>query len=199
MGEYLTTHTGTRIKLGTCETLYYVRYDEVLLESAINKPFAEYLDPKGTWIYRFPNPLEDGESVDAANSREPFGYPIFNVSGIDIAHEDVCLPCGCDGAYNINVFVACPASNGIKSYRVSQNGAAHPIKITGERIRENVKGLYTICECGYCGAAFGLDEKEAELLKAAILAHEPIEDQPKPNSWYKQFAARIKARIPIES
>jgi len=70
MGEYISVDGIGQIKLGTCESLYYVRYTDLarwVREGRThqvdgNDEPAEYL--KGAYRFRFPFPDEDSENVD---------------------------------------------------------------------------------------------------------------------------------------
>lgn len=200
MGEYITTHSGDRVKLGTCEHLMYVRKDEVESEAKVNMAIREYLDPACNWIYRFPWPQEDGQLVECAGGRDPFGYGnfVFTCDDLEIEHQDIVPHIKVSGthAYQVNVWIPCPASKGF-NFKTSVGGPSHPFKIIGERVKPGQ--CYTVFACGYCDQWFSLgdDEGDPEALdkiKAAILACEQREDRDKPDTWHKKVTARIKAR-----
>lgn len=53
MGEYARrVQDGQEVKIGTCETLYYLRYDQ--------RKQVDYNFGKEKWFWRIPTPKEDG-------------------------------------------------------------------------------------------------------------------------------------------
>lgn len=196
MGEYIKTSSGGNVKLGTCEHLMYVRLDELEQEARENQSAREYLDQSCNWIYRFPWPQEDGQSIDQADEREPFDYGqfIFACDDVEVEHQEIATHISANHSYGLNVMIPCPAG---KDFDLKRNHGAtfHPFKIIGERVRPGQ--LYTVFACGYCDQWFSLGPDEGaslEKIKAAVLAHELREDRDKPDTWHKKVTARLRLR-----
>ncbi len=145
MGEYIRID-GEELKLGTCEDLYYVTYDQAreLLTRAVqvpgNLPPREYLDPKHQWRYRFPFPEEDGR---AAGSFDDFnkGRVFSCLPGAPFAlspdnHDTICVSISLggvrgSGCHNVNTRVACPASGRLDRHSPID---AWPVEIVQQRL-----------------------------------------------------------------
>jgi hypothetical protein len=194
MGEYITTNNGNKIKLGTCEHLMYVRKDEVESEALVNSAIREYLDPKCSWIYRFPWPQEDGQMIACAGEREPFDYGhfVFACDDLEVEHQEIAKHVSAGHSYGLNVMIPCPAGKDFNLKR-SLGDTFHPFRIIGERVKPGQ--YYTVFACGYCDQWFSLEEEEGiEKIRQAILACEPREERDKPDTWYKKVVARLRAR-----
>jgi hypothetical protein len=71
MGEYI-LHNGDYLKIGTCETLHYVTYFDMvrLAQSPLTKTapansrIYDYLEERYGWHYRFPFPDEDETPIE---------------------------------------------------------------------------------------------------------------------------------------
>lgn len=184
MGEYVTTNSGGKVKLGTCEHLMYVRKDEVESEAKINRAARDYVDPKCNWIYRFPWPQEDGQLIECSGEREPFDYGhfVFTCDDLEIEHQEIAKHVSANNSYRLNVMIPCPAGKDFDLKR-SYGQAFHPFRIIGERVKPGQ--CYTVFACGYCDQWFslGVDEEDGQALekiKAAILACEPQEERDTP-------------------
>ena len=147
MGEYIGIN-GEQMKLGTCEDLYYVTYDQArqLLTRAVqvpgNLPPREYLDPKHQWRYRFPFPEEDGRAAglfDDFNKGRVFsclpGAP-FALSPDN--HDTICVSIalggvGGIGGHNVNTRVACPASGRLDRHSPIDSW---PVEIVQQRLMQ---------------------------------------------------------------
>ena len=117
------------VKAGTCTNWRYVRRSECLkwlpfdggngadIKAAINN---------GKLLYRFPFPDEDAGGAnnpktsqiinfDAINKRDMFRTFSFRCEGIEVLHQDRCIPVSVVGesAPHINIFVKCPASGNL--------------------------------------------------------------------------------------
>ncbi|MFH0753080.1 MAG: hypothetical protein V2A70_00770 [Candidatus Omnitrophota bacterium] len=171
MGEYVKINNKT-IKLGTCEDLYYVRFDQ-LKENLVlmhqvdgnDKP-EEYLNPKNGYRYRFPFPDEDIRKIgeyEKFNRGLLIGVPYEILDGVE--HGKICVPTSCQGAYNVNQYVSCPADPSFKITCSAKTDRA-PLEIIQQKQVDDQ--LWTVCRCGWCGRAFRLDQEAAMKLCAAI-------------------------------
>jgi len=202
MGEYGLV-SGERVKLGTCEDMYYLRADQV----AQVQRDSHSLDVKDPEVqaeirFRFPWPDEDnvrpGEfetferAVGLYGVQPPEGVEHHSVQFVAQAGYLVSLPC--------------PESTNLKplGITVHRNGFPGPVKIVQQAYREGV--LAVICQCGGCGAKYNLPTlAEAEPVIVACraeadqLAHQhrvgAHRDSPMDGAvaWWHGVADRIAA------
>lgn len=177
MGEYVNGW-----KIGTCEELYYIRYDElmrlknqgVVNRSVGNLSVEEYLDEKHAWRYRFPFPNEDRQfdemGLEACGKRNYTDAIVLPspVGLIECEHKTICKgiqPVNLSG-YNVNVFLPCPM-DGNKAKAVSMSPRTYDIwQIVAERCIDGKP--VTVMRCGYCGNTFRLGVDEAKRIRSFI-------------------------------
>lgn len=197
MGEYLNLPNGDSYKLGTCESLYYARRDEI--EKALPRypELREYLKP--IFRYRFPWPEEDGHLLmqRPPHYNEPFKTHGFNCSlpPEQAEHEDVTFNTSNlqrsnkDTGYQFNIWIPCPNADNTK-FNLKSNPRHARYLIIAQKYTDQGEPI-TVCACDYCGAMFRLTAKSAELVRQAILDQESRADKDNPHSWYKLLAERI--------
>jgi len=162
MGEYA-TYQGHEIKIGTCENMYYLRYDDRHLVRQVRGS----LDAATTMnlFWRLPLPAEDAcgpggyagiqDSVELRRGDEWFRSPdLAECAGkISMTH-----PCG----YTLRV----PCYHGEK---LPGSGGDHGIKWQHGApracyglvsIKNTVDGMRPIVECRHCGKCFRLEWSE---------------------------------------
>lgn len=170
MGEYIGIN-GTTVKLGTCEDLYYVRYEE--LEHVIasgwtkkregNLEPRDYLSTEG-FRYRFPFPEEDGQYwtkwMERAHDKGlVVGVPP-KLSEMD--HDGIWHGVNANGGFNVNVNLPCPATKAFKKLKASPMPEHFPLAIKQQRrIGEE---LWLVVACGWCGHKVRLDAVGAAVL-----------------------------------
>jgi hypothetical protein len=176
------------VKLGTCEHLMYVRYDEIIKGArttyGTNKSIGnlerleDYADPKGRWIYRFPKPKEDGQSWTMAVYRNPYDYIKFTVpDDFEMPHKNIIQINIKEYVFNLN---GCPLSLGLSPIN---NHGKIPVNIVGERIVKDAE-LYTIFSCGLCDKWFSCPEEEIEIFRKELISQ-----------GMPEVANRIKTRL----
>ena len=192
MGEYA-MYKGERIKIGTCEDMYYLRADQA---PKVRKVSGS-LDPNAREeqeIIRFRFPWPDEDQV------EPGAFESFDravgLSG------DIPFPEGLEH-HSVQfwaqgpgylVSLPCPegpaASHGLHVHR---NGFGGRVKIVQQAYRVGV--LAVICECGGCGARFNLPTwAGAEPVIVACRAEaDKAERQGNSRAWWDTIADRIAA------
>lgn len=180
MGEYATFNR-QRIKIGTCETMYYLRADQrhlIHAEAGNVDPTAE--DDLKYIRFRFPFPDED--------DHHPGDFENYNRSH---PIRDVPLPEGVEH-YNVQFsappgyLISLPCPEGTpspKGVTIHRNGMVGPLAVSGQALRGEVWAV--ICTCRGCGALFNmptLDEAQ------------PIIDslREKGGSFNKKMADRIQ-------
>jgi hypothetical protein len=183
MGEYVED-----FKLGTCESLYYVRYQDVKQIASIHPQAKTYLDHSKGWLYRFPFPDEDKTSGLFPNYENPYNYgleifvPHDTVESDPKFHNEICHSINMNGGHNINVFNPCPYSEDFKNvkhshdydeglfHKDSQDRKYRVIKIRFIKFIQNGGGWVqdTVFECGYCGSMFRVGAETKSRIKDFI-------------------------------
>ncbi len=166
MGEYI-NFMGQHLKIGTCEDLTDVTYEELkyMVEHGATKAPGgaepkEYLTGDG-WRYRFPFPSDNRSDLDKGVAvTVPVGWQMDG-------HERICLPLYArSGGYGINVFVPCPLGQDAKPEMFSAGPHARIVEIAQQRVVEG--HLWTVVRCPYCQQKWRLTPEEAAQLVAHI-------------------------------
>lgn len=115
MGEYASID-GHEVKLGTCESMYYVRRDEVALWAASgrfkelpgNAGAEDYLRAPLHW--RFPFPHEDGQKPGDAGfeNRRYTDCVTLDAGGLVLDHSRVAVRVPVSGGWETGVSIPCP-------------------------------------------------------------------------------------------
>lgn len=159
MGEYAFTRSGERIKIGTCESMYYLRADQV--------PQLQSSDIGDHWDqvrFRFPFPDEDNVRPGAF---EPFERA-YRVDGVDVdrsqfTHYNIQFRAESHG-YLLSV--PCPEANGtddngmsvmVGGLKVARNGFRGSTFLVQQRIWAGK--LVAVFQCA-CGAAYRVETLE---------------------------------------
>lgn len=168
MGEYATLD-GSAVKIGTCEDMYYLRWDQ--------RDRITGYDFDGTERFRFPFPWEDGiepgSFVDAFESFKLDGFePPTEVEHGTVQFTApngylVSLPCpeGSETAYTLG---ACEpgANNGLHKVTVHRNGYGGPASLIQQAWRGG--RLVGIAKCNGCGAIYRLEDGYEQAAAASI-------------------------------
>jgi hypothetical protein len=186
MGEYIKLGgSDAAVKLGTCEDLEYITYDEMQWAvahgakrySSSNLEPSGYLDPACGWHYRWPftsehtGGLRTPLTAERIASRGCSRSLTVDVTGLPIvlAHRSsvVFERKGEDG-FPYRVELPCPqdeerfGASGAKRIEYGVQGVR--LQIVGEKLMPDGT-LQTLIRCPVCGALCRLDEREAELLR----------------------------------
>lgn len=150
MGEYA-LYNGERIKIGTCESLYYLRADQAHLVKPV-KGSINPLEDLDAIRFRFPFPNEDdiapGCFSDAFKSQGIYGVPV----PVGVEHNRVQFT----STRGYLASLVCPEvslKDGCK--HIARNGNPGPVRIVQQRFWQGK--LVLVCECGGCGAAYRLE------------------------------------------
>jgi hypothetical protein len=182
MGEYIELD-GRSYKIGTCESLYYCRYDDLCewvraargAHSPGNDEPREYL--KGAYRFRFPFPDEDGpeaERIDAYCRQYDRGVTFAAPAELfaDVEHSDLCrwiVPGGIEYA-GLNVFIPCPAGPDFGELKHSPTPTAHYLQVKQQRPFEGA--LWAVVGCAWCGSLWRLTAERARILAEYIITPE---------------------------
>ena len=182
MGEYILLD-GRPHKIGTCEDLYYCRYDDLrgwlgagrAAKMDGNLQPGEYLD--GAFRFRFPFPDEDGidGALRAALDAYDRGVTVRAPAALlaDVEHQSVSWylrPTGLDMG-GLNVFVPCPYSPDFDTVSHSAVGDVRFVRIVQQRPIDGA--LWTVVGCAFCAALWRLPREHAVLLAECIRADHP--------------------------
>lgn len=175
MGEYA-TYKGSSVKIGTCEDMYYLRYDQrdaVTHERNSVDPVAD----APALRFRFPFPDEDGIEPGsskfhdngfhrgiAVNGYEmPTGVDHSSVQFVAQAGYNVCLPCPESEKYTDN---ARGARSLTAEINVHRNGFSGSVQLVAQKFVEGV-GVVPILRCGGCGAMWR-EQEPAKIEELAV-------------------------------
>jgi hypothetical protein len=191
MGEYAKVKgTGERIKIGTCESMYYLRADQ----AGQVWPVRGSVDPVGDRFeirFRFPFPDEDGRSPGnfAKGNGEDFDRD-YRVSGVTVpagvdhrsvqftARNGYLLSIPCPESIHGEAFTMFPLDaeqmpTELLTVKIGKNGYGGAVGITSQKwVAADEYGperLVTVCKCRGCGALYRLHAwKDAEPVVVAI-------------------------------
>ncbi len=202
MGEYA-SYQGEDVKIGTCEDMYYLRFEQRRLVNFItgNVDVKDYQTVLGL-RFRFPWPDED--------NIEPGG---FEDSDRSVWIPGATIPEGVDhgtvqfSAPGYNCSLPCPESGGEPSVKVFRNGFGGAVRLVRQKLLADGR-LVPILKCGGCGHLWR-SEDDAEIEELATLLR--AEGQRRKNDrwtasgervghrWWNEIADRMLAGAGIVS
>jgi len=211
MGEYVKLD-GEVMKLGTCEDLYYARFEncQQQLHRAEkqdgNLDPLEYLNPKYGWRYRFPFPEEDGlgfGNYDEYDKGRSVGVPgdspaVLPPNGHGNYTHGFSVK---SGGYQVNLAIPCPASGKLAEMGLKASPIGKcPVEIVQQKLLADGERA-VIVRCGWCGAKYHLIEKEAQWFVSYIRSHYAADNTAANTAYYTKLADRIEAgyRTAVES
>lgn len=179
MGEYIKHSKLGEVKIGTCESLYYVTLKE--FKAALPEMGTEadiYLQPN-EFRFRFPFPDEDGRKFGDDGKGFDRGYllSVPKAIGIEIGHADYFFRVGegkLPNHLHMGVNMPCPVTlkngNGIKIYDWHNTSDYTIFEVVSQKIcnDENTGGtleVWTCVRCPYCGHMVRLSSTEAFTLQ----------------------------------
>ncbi len=184
MGEYL-KFRGQDIKLGTCESLYYISLPQVDKYKSEIHGISQYLKP-GIFRFRFPFPdekhLMPGEDGPDHNFDRGFLMSIPKSYGIEMPHGTIFMrtdglgknaggPANREKAPAIGFKCHCPQHEAFEmaKYDWSNTSEQTIFEVVAQKIVLTESGeteIQTVIRCPYCGEMCRMDKKEALALKA---------------------------------
>lgn len=192
MGEYATIkRTGERIKIGTCEDLFDLRWDQAHLVRREDGPWDDAA--LAAYRFRFPFPDEDhiqpGQFTDVDR-----GVPIHGLPQPEMDHDRVQFVASSAG-YNLTI--PCPEgqpgctpgwNTKVGDLTVHRNGFSGPMIVVQQRWWRG--RLVTVCRCRPCGVTYRLETIEAA---QPVIDHLRKEADGRGAGWYRTMADRIEA------
>lgn len=157
MGEYA-DYRGQRIKIGTCEDMYYLRADQM----NDVRPVPGHLD---VIRFRFPFPAEDG-TKPGEFSYPPEGPVVDYPPELPAQHDKVSLQTAEHAYTRLSAWLPCPSVAPEVWHKYVQSYSPK-VRIQYQGYRNG--HLAVIVACAYCGGLWNLPEPEqAERLVVAI-------------------------------
>lgn len=150
MGEYA-SYNGSRVKIGTCEDLYYLRADQTGL---LTDSDCDFTDSEILSVVRFRFPWPDEDGIDPGAFEDPFrSLRLWGVSvPAEVSHGTVQF--SHPNGYLVNL--PCPESAEPTPYVVHRNGYRGACSLQQQAYRGGQ--LVGIAHCNGCGAAYRLED-----------------------------------------
>lgn len=165
MGEYA-TYCGESIKIGTCESMYYLRADQARKVQAKGGSVDPVRDAESI-RFRFPFPYEDGITPGAFDDYDRKLALPGMIAPAKLADEHSIIQFVAQ-SHGYNLCIPCPesgkAEHGLKVHR---NGFAGAVFLSQQRLVDGQ--LLPILSC-VCGMAWRVPEDESAPLFAALEA-----------------------------
>jgi hypothetical protein len=198
MGEYIEVG-GQMVKIGTCEDLYYIRFDDLreVVKTAKqiggNLEPVDYLKPEHGFRYRFPFPDED--NLGAFNYDDydkglliflsPELAPELIANLPTWEHYTIAHPCNYHGTCHVNIMTTCPLCD------EPPKNMTEPSKAVVISQQKQADGeLWVVIACPYCGAKVRIDRLGALELASCVLAMGKDENSSK---YWREVARRVMA------
>lgn len=153
MGEYA-KYEGEKIKVGTCEDMYYLRFDQLnLIESLPGEIDFSKDNQLQSARFRFPFPDEDG-IPPGGFERPDRTLPVHCGIPSDVHHTSIQF----SNDRGLLVSLPCPEGESGKErpYKIHYNGYGGRVRIVQQRIWEGK--LVLVCECGSCGVKYRIND-----------------------------------------
>lgn len=188
MGEYA-KYNGKEIKIGTCEDMYYLRYDQRNLV----RPLPGNLDPRDKNIqdiirFRFPWPDEDNSEPGGQGADfDPFrSFPIHDVAAPeDVDHTTVQFK----ASNGYLVSLPCPEGpKKIDGLTIHKNGYGGAVHLVQNRVKNGK--LVPVFKCGGCGCMWRVEDEDD--LAPYLAALESRIGKQGPNSFWRAILERMK-------
>ena len=176
MGEYA-KYKGETVKIGTCESMYYLRADQAHLVTALDGNVDPVKDIDGI-RFRFPWPDEDGtepgafedfdRSIEIPGIKSPAGVDHYSMQFRADAGYLVSLPCPEQGTEGL---VSLTSDGSDHPYRVHRNGhSGGAAELVQQRYWEG--RLVAVAKCGGCGCRWRMPEwSDAEPAVVALRSY----------------------------
>lgn len=170
MGEYA-KYEGTRIKIGSCESLFGLRWDQAHLVEPLGCSVDPVRDRERGVRFRFPFPSEDGIAPGEFVGEKSLAVPGLAVyDGLD--HRSVQFTAN---AGALVVLLPCPADsvNQLEGVTVGGRGAAG-VSLVEQRWVDG--RLLPVLKCNGCGARYRAGDRDMvwglreSLLRLALVA-----------------------------
>jgi hypothetical protein len=155
MGEYA-SYRDQRIKVGTCEDMYYLRYDQRYLVHRLSGNVDPVKDA-AELRFRFPWPDED-DAEPGSDKFSDYSRSVW-VPGLSASTEVQHYTVQFVASAGYNVCLPCPESGKTPAgLTVHRNGFGGAVRLVAQKYREGI-GLVPILKCGGCGAMWRTEDR----------------------------------------
>ncbi len=190
MGEYA-RHNGRKIKIGTCEQMYYLRADQVKLitpEPASVNPLRR--DIAERIRFRFPFPDEDNLDPGCFEKHDAATYLYGAEIPAGVEHGSLQFTRNYPEAGGVILSTPCPFSDAGKAsgLRFALNGFPGHVGIHSQRLVDGQ--LRLVCKCGGCGSLWRIDSLE-EAAPLVDLLRRYCDKTDAARTYYETLAQRI--------
>lgn len=198
MGEYA-RHNGREIKIGTCESMYYLRFDQRHQVEAMSGNVDPVRDADAL-RFRFPFPDEDGLPPGDALYDKGYDRGVHipgAKSNPDADHGSLQFASTTRKGYLVSL--PCPEAHDMTAAGavVHRNGTAGGVELTAVRYRPGI-GVVPVMRCAACGTMWRMEGRD-EIEELAMLAraaadkcHDPNDASPLGRAaWWHKVADRI--------
>ncbi len=187
MGEYAARKSdGAQVKIGTCENMYYLRYDQrhdvESSEGSLDPADPQYI---GELRFRFPDPVEDGITPGSFEASWPTSLMVpGSASPPGVEHRKVQFVAGNDTGWLVSI--PCPEVGGPDGLTMHKNGYNGGTELVAQKVVDGE--LIPVLRCRTCGvmwraegkaradlAELFLDSAKGHLLEHAAAYH--VEEQ----------------------
>lgn len=217
MGEYA-KYGGHDVKIGTCEDMYYLRFDQRFQVQHIGGNVNPASDADAVELrFRFPWPDEDHIPPGSDQFHDNgfhrslhihgFTAPDVDHNSIQFRHDSgylVMLPCPESEAYHDGAGAYARKLTAYPEIGIAKNGYKGAVHLVAQKWRPSI-GLVPILRCGGCGHMWR-EEDRSRIEEIAVLLRSEgdrreAEDMRGPNGhpggglWWHQIADRVLAGI----
>ncbi len=199
MGEYA-QFKGEQIKIGTCEDMYYLRFDQRAMVTAERGSVNPVTDAEAL-RFRFPFPDEDGLEPGDGRFHENGYHRGIGVHGFtaqtDVEHYTVQFVA--QAGYNVSL--PCPESSAYAAdqpanIRMHRNGCGAVVQLVAQRLIPGI-GLVPILRCTACGTMWReIERARIEQLVVSLRSEADSRGQAA-DGFYHVIADRVLAGVMV--
>lgn len=190
MGEYAKLH-GKEIKIGTCEEMYYLRYDQRFMI----EPLPNSLNPRDKAIlevirFRFPFPDED-KSLPGGNGPNFDPFRKLRIDDVSIEdQEHYTVQFNANNGYLVNL--PCPEGKQTNGLKIHKNGYGGAVHLCQQRVKDGL--LMPVFECGGCGAKWRIENNEELKPYISSLENQIERATGESKEWYRKILDRMMVK-----
>ena len=170
-----------RIKIGTCENMYYLRFSQRSMVSALPGNVNVNSEDALQIRFRFPWPDEDDVQPGAFKDYDRSVVVPDMKAPAGVEHHTIQFSAAQQQGYLVSL--PCPEGPDIEptGLRVHRNGFAGPVRLVQQKLLADGR-LVPVCKCSGCGSLWRLEE-DAEI-RALTDAFIEEGDRRHKDSWH---------------
>ena len=181
MGEYA-KYKGEEIKIGTCEDMYYLRFDQRHDVEHVHGNVNPASDDAMSIRFRFPWPDEDHIEPGGAfeNYNRSVAVYVPMPDGVDHSTVQFVAQAG--------YLISLPCPEGTPDARIHRNGFSGAVKLVRQKLLADGR-LVPILMCGGCGAMWR--EEEPDKIRAIADAFLQEGNKRRNDSWLPETGEKV--------